>query len=83
MVYCDIKRQSQHECHTAFNRYVSNLVDPEKNNYQTLMVLNKKQDHIGVSTLKHQGETYVDATDKANLLADYFSSVFTNSYIWH
>ena len=36
-----------------------------------------------MGTLKHQGETFVDATDKANLLADYFSSVFTNEDVTH
>ena len=41
-------------------------------------IKNKRQDNVGVSTLKHEGRTYVDATEKANLLADYFSSVFTN-----
>ena len=36
-----------------------------------------------MGTLKHQGETFVDATDKANLLADYFSSVFTSEDVTH
>ena len=36
-----------------------------------------------ISTLKHQGETFVDATDKANVFADYFSSVFTSEDITH
>ena len=44
---------------------------------------NKRQDSVGVGTLKHQGETFVDVTDKANLLADYFSSVFTNEDVTH
>jgi len=32
---------------------------------------------VGISTLKYQGETFVVAVDKANVFADYFSSVFT------
>ena len=78
--YYDLKRQSQGECRTAFNRYVSNLVDPNKNTIKTFAVF---QDSVGVGTLKHHGETFVDATDKANLLADYFSSVFTNEDVTH
>ena len=82
----DLKRQSQHECHTTFNRYVSDLVDPNKNTITKHLwsfFKNKRQDSIGVGTLKHQGETFVDATDKANLLADYFPSVFTNEDVTH
>ena len=77
-----MKREYLCECHTAFNRYVSNLVDPNNNIVITKrlwsFIKNKRQDNVGVSTLKHEGRTYVDATEKANLLADYFSSVFTN-----
>jgi len=46
-------------------------------------IQSKRQDHIGISTLKHQGETFVDATDKANVFADHFSSVFTSEDITH
>ena len=79
--YYDLKSECQHECCTAFNRYVSNLVDPNKNiitKHLWSFIKNKRQDNVGVSTLKHEGKTYVDATEKANLLADYFSSIFIN-----
>ena len=79
--YYDLKRECQRECRTAFNRYVSNLVDPNKNIITKRLwsfIKNKRQDNVGVSTLKHEGRTYVDATEKVNLLADYFSSIFTN-----
>ena len=79
--YYDLKRECQRECRTAFSRYVSNLVDPNKNIITKRLwffIKNKRQDNVSVSTLKHEGRTYVDATEKANLLADYFSSVFTN-----
>ena len=79
--YYDLKRECQCECRTAFNRYVSNLVDSNKNIITKRLwsfIKNKRQDNVGVSTLKHEDRTYVDATEKANLLADYFSSVFTN-----
>ena len=84
--YYDIKRQCQRECRTAFNRYVSNLVNPDNNSVTKHLwsfIKSKRQDHIGISTLKHQGETFVDATDKANVFADYFSSVFTSEDIAH
>ena len=79
--YYDLKRECQHECRTAFNRYVSNLVDPNKNIITKRLwsfIKNKRQGNVGMSTLKHEGRTYVDAKEKVNLLADYFSNVFTN-----
>jgi len=84
--YYDIKRQCQRECRTAFNKYVSNLVNPDNNSVTKHLwsfIKSKRQDYIGISTLKHQGETFVDATDKANVFADYFSSVFTSEDIPH
>ena len=29
--YYNLKRECQRECRTAYNKYVSNLVDPKKN----------------------------------------------------
>jgi len=84
--YYDLKRQCQRECCTVFNRYVSNLVDPRKNTITKCLwsfIKSKRQDHVGISTLKHQGETFVDVADKANLLVDYFSSVFTSEDTTH
>ena len=40
-------------------------------------------DHTGVVTLKHQGSTYTDSQDKAQLLADYFTPVFTQENTSH
>jgi len=77
--YYDIKRQCQRE-------HVSNLVNPDKNSVTKRLwsfIKSKRQDHIGISTLKYQGETFVDATDKANVFADYFSSVFISEDITH
>jgi len=84
--YYDLKRQCQRECRTAFNRYVSNLVDPSKNAITKRLwsfIKSKRQDHVSISTLKHQGETFVDAADKADLFADYFSSVFISEDVTH
>ena len=36
-----------------------------------------------VFTLKYQGDTFVDAINKANVFADYFSSVFTSEDVTH
>ena len=84
--YKDIKRQCQYECRNSFNLYVSNLIDPNSNAVSKRLwsyIKSKRLDHTGVSTLKHQGSTYSNSQEKANLLAGYFSSVFTNEDVSH
>ena len=78
--YYDIKRQCQQECRLAFNNYVYTLVDPNTKKITKRLwsyIKNRKQDHVGVGPLNYQGITLTDAAAKANVLADYFSSVFT------
>ena len=55
--YYYLKRECQPECCTAFNSYVSNLVDPNKNIVTKPLrsfVKTKRQNNVGVSTLKHE-----------------------------
>ncbi|XP_065901865.1 uncharacterized protein [Dysidea avara] len=77
--YQDLKRLSQRECCSAFNNYVSSFIDENNNVTKKLwsFIKNRKQDRTGISTLEHQGTTYTDSLSKANVLAEYFSSVFT------
>lgn len=77
--YQELKRLSQRECRTAFNRYVNSFIDDNGNVTKKLwsFIKNKKQDRTGISTLDHQGVTYTDPASKANVLGEYFSSVFT------
>jgi len=77
--YQNLKKLSQRECRSAFNNYVSSFIDENSNVTKKLwsFIKNKRQDHTGISTLEHQGTTYTDSMSKANVLAEYFSSVFT------
>ena len=61
------------------NNYVSSFIDENNNVTKKLwsFIKNRKQDRTGISTLEHQGTTYTDSLSKANVLAEYFSSVFT------
>jgi len=62
----------------AFNNYASSVIDENSDVTKKLWsLLKKKQDHTGISTLEHQGATYAESLSKANVLAEYFSSVFT------
>ena len=77
--YLDLKRLSQRECRTAFNKYVSNFID-DNNITKKLwsFIKNRKQDRIGIGPLEYQGSTITDSLSKANALANYFSSVYTS-----
>ena len=47
--------------------------------YGFMYIKSKRQDNIGsVGPLNFQGETHTDPLAKANIFANYFSSVFTN-----
>ena len=66
--------KGQQECCIAHNKYVSNLVDLNKNTVITrkcgLTYINsKRQDSIGgVDPLDFQGETHTDSLIKANII---------------
>lgn len=79
--YLDLKKVSQQECRAAFNKYVSNFTDVNNHVTKKLwsFIKNKKRDRTGIGPLECQGSTVTDSLpSKANVLADYFSSVFTS-----
>lgn len=79
--YKDIKKQFQRECRQAYNAYLSTLVDPNSNTITKKLwsyIKSRKQDHTGIGPLKHQDILFTDTVAKADILADYFSSVFTH-----
>jgi len=45
------------------------------------LIKNKKKNHTGISPLIDHGIAYTDPQDKADLLANYFSSIFTTENI--
>ena len=75
--YKDIKRQCQHECRKCFNQYVSTLIDPSSNAITKYLWSYKKQEVRSHRSwyLKTSGIYLTDSQDKAQLLADYFTSV--------
>ena len=77
--YRDLKRITQWECRTAFNKYVASFIDENNNVTKKLwsFVKRRKQDRSGIGPLEHHGVIHTDSLSKANVLAEYFSSVFT------
>ena len=61
--YNNIIKQSRQACHTAYNNYISNLIDPNTKAVSKrlwTLIKNKKLDHTGVGPLIHNGTTYTD-----------------------
>jgi len=78
--YKDLKHQVQRECRIAHDSYVSKLIN---NNISTgnkrfwTYIKSKRIDQYGIPTLEKDNKTYTDNVDKANILNNHFSSVFT------
>ena len=80
--YHNLKKECQRKCRPAYNKCVSDMVDPSKNTVTKKLwtyIKSKRQDNIGgVGPLNFQGETHTDPLAKANIFGNYFSSMFTN-----
>jgi len=78
--YKNIKKEVQQKCHAAYQKYISSLCDESGSVTKWLWSYIKQQqkDNCGISFLKHNNVLCNDDTTKAQLLNDYFSSVFTS-----
>ena len=81
LYYC-LKKECQHECHKAYNSYVMSLIDDNNNVSKRVWsyVKSKRTDRCGnirIASLKQDEKTFTTPKDKAEILNNYFSSVFT------
>ena len=68
----------QAECRRAYNDYIASSFttsSPTKRLWS--YIKSKRKDHCGVGPLKQGSTTSTDSLEKANILNQYFSSVFT------
>jgi len=78
--YRSLKKLSQKECRKAHNRYLQHLTNPDHDtNHKRLWsyIKSKRQDNFGIPPLKDSNGTYTSNESKANVLNNYFSTVFT------
>ena len=76
--YRNIQKSCQTECKQAFNSYVENIVSDDKCNKKLFtLIKDRKCDSSGISPLKKEGIPRDDPREKADILNDQFSSVFT------
>ena len=78
--YKTVKRLCQKECRRAHSNYVNEmLANDTKNKKLWTYVKSKNQDNTGIPDLKNDQERLIqDPQEKANLLNQQFSSVFSN-----
>jgi hypothetical protein len=81
----DIKREIQKKTRRAFWAHIESIITPmenEEGKYTCMkrfwsFIKHRKKDYEGVAPLKHQGQTHIDPTEKANIMNQQFESVFT------
>ena len=83
-IYTRFNKLVNSQVEEAYWNHVNNLFDSQatdKENKKNLFkfIKSKKKDQHGIPTLKHHGELISDSKPKANLLNEYFSSMFTSS----
>ena len=79
--YRILKRTAQKECRNAHWKYVneslSNCLEEGKNKSFWKYIKSKRNDSVGVSALRKNGQLHQDSKSKADILNDQFKSVFT------
>ena len=77
----EVKKSIKKSLNTAHWDYINNILSGSLNNNDSKPFWNyikaKKQDNVGISPLKRDGVLFNDKIDKAKILNDQFTSVFT------
>ena len=88
--YKSIKKKCQIECRKAYNNYVSTMLNNDiKSSPKCLwsFIKSKRCDSTGVAPLSKGGNSHSGSLEKANILNNQFTSVFTeedttNDQLW-
>ena len=76
--YKEFKKFVQRQCRSAHNSYLANSLNNHKGSkHLWSYIKSKKKDQIGVASIQYNDQFFTDDQDKANVLNQYFSSVFT------
>jgi len=67
-------------CRNSHNNYLSSLLSSKNKPTKRFwaFIKNKRKDQVSINTLCSNGHTYTDSRAKADVLINYFSTVFTN-----
>ena len=82
--YKQLKKEMQKEYHKSYNEYMSNIIHESYENgkrkklFTYIKSISLHANFCGVDTLQKDNISYSDNHDKANLLNQYFTTVFTS-----
>ena len=78
--YYKLKKEVHKSCQAAYNDYVASLVDDDHITKKLWsFIKSQRNDICSVPPLQHEGIIHTDHLQKAEILNNYFSSVFTAS----
>ncbi|XP_060583415.1 uncharacterized protein LOC132739673 [Ruditapes philippinarum] len=77
--YITIKRQAQLTCRRAHDHHVASMLSEDHENPKVFWqyIKSRKKENFGVAPLKKDGITFSGSKQKADILNDQFTSVFT------
>ena len=77
--YHNLKKEVQRLCRSSHNNYVISLLDSHNKCTKKFWKYIKSmcKDQVSINTLQVDGKPYTDSSCKADILNNYFSSVFT------
>jgi len=77
--YYKLKKEVSNTCRNAYNNYVSSLVE---NGHITKKlwsyIKHQRKDNSSIPPLSHNGSMHTDPSQKAEILNNFFASIFTN-----
>ena len=78
-IFRDFRRELDKTINDNYRRYISNMVDSDSNKLLYKHVKNLRKDQTSIPTLRHDASVATSDAEKANLLNEYFSSLFNSS----
>ena len=78
--YYKLKKEVSKTCRNAYNNYVSSLVvDGHITKKLWTYIKSQRKENSGIPPLSHNGSVHTDSSQKAEILNNYFLSVFSNN----
>ena len=78
--YYKLKKEMHKSCRVAYNDYVASLVEDDHITKRLwTFIKSQRKDNCNIPPLQHEGITYTDHLQKAEIFNNYFSSVFSTS----
>ena len=76
--YYKLKKEMHKSCRTAYNDYVASLVEDDRITKKLwTFIKSQRKDNCSIPPLLHEGNIHTNHMEKAEILNNYFASVFS------